>query len=64
MCFKVEAENFKTLVHSVLLSVGQSVSKMMKTLWKNRIITAKYVRIIHVNFTVTAITFFEKKLEI
>jgi hypothetical protein len=36
---------------------------MMKTLWKNSLMTAEDVRIIHVNFTVTAVTFTEKKNE-
>jgi hypothetical protein len=32
---------------------------MMETLRKNSLIIAKYIRIVHVNFTVTAITFRE-----
>jgi hypothetical protein len=64
MCFEVEAWNFTTLVYSVLLNNGKSVLKIMKTLWKNGLTITKDVRIIHINFTVTEITFPEKKLEV
>jgi hypothetical protein len=48
---KVEAGNFTTLVYSVLLNVDKSVLKMTETLWENVLIIAKYVKMIHVNFT-------------
>jgi hypothetical protein len=54
--------DFTTLVvYSVLLNTGKSVVKMTETLWKNNLITAKDVRIINLNFIVTAVTFSEKK---
>jgi hypothetical protein len=43
MCSEVEARNFTTLVYSILLNVGKSVMKMIKTLWKNSLIIAKDV---------------------
>jgi hypothetical protein len=52
-----------TLVYSVLPNVGKTVLKTTKTLTKNSLITAKDARITHVNFTVFATTFSEKKLE-
>jgi hypothetical protein len=61
ICSKVEAGHFMMLVYSVLLSVGKSVLKI--TLWKSRFIITKDVWIVHVNFIVIAITFFEKKFE-
>jgi hypothetical protein len=59
MCSKVKAVNF-TMVYNILLNAGKSVLKMKKTMWKNSLITAKDVQIIHANFTVTAITFSDK----
>jgi hypothetical protein len=56
--------NFTTLVYSVLLNVGKSVLKMMKTSWRDSLIIAKKnVRIIQVSVTVITITFSEKILE-
>jgi hypothetical protein len=43
MCFEVEAGNFTTVIYTVLLSVAESVLKMMETLWKNGLIIAKDV---------------------
>jgi hypothetical protein len=43
MCSEVEAGNFTTLVCSVLLNVGKSVSKMTGTLWTNSMIIVKDV---------------------
>jgi hypothetical protein len=43
MCSEVEAGNFATLVHSVLLNVGECVLKTTETLWKNSTIIAKDV---------------------
>jgi hypothetical protein len=63
MCSKVKAKNFTTLVYSVLVNVGKRALKMMKPLWKNCLITAKDVGIIHVNFIVITTTFFWKKME-
>jgi hypothetical protein len=60
VCSEVEAGNFTTLLYSVLTSVDKSVLKMMETLWKNSLITAKDVWIIYLNFNVTANTFSEK----
>jgi hypothetical protein len=62
MCSEVEVGNFTTLVH-VSLNAGKSVLKMVQTVWKKSLTTAKEERIIHVNFVVIAITFSEKKLE-
>jgi hypothetical protein len=59
----VEAGIFATMIYSVLLKVGKNVLKMMETLRKNSLITAKYVRVIHVYYTVIAITFSGKKWE-
>jgi hypothetical protein len=59
MCSEIEAGIF-TLVYSVLLSVGKIVLEMTETLWKNSLIIAKYVSIIHVNVIVIGITFSEK----
>jgi hypothetical protein len=63
MCSEIKAEIFGTLVHSVLLNVGKSVWKMMENLWKNRLIIAKDVLIIHVNFIFIKFIYSEKKLE-
>jgi hypothetical protein len=41
VCSEVEAGNFITMMYSVLLSVGKSVLRMTKTLWKNSLIFAK-----------------------
>jgi hypothetical protein len=60
-CSKVEAGNFTTHAYNVLLNIGKSVLKMMKTLWKNSLTNAKDVGIIHVNFVVIAVTVFEEK---
>jgi hypothetical protein len=49
MCSEVEAGNFTTLVYSVLLNVGKFVLKTTETLWKNNLIIAKYVWVIHGN---------------
>jgi hypothetical protein len=59
---EVEAENFASLVYSVLLNVGKSVLKMMETSWKNDFIIAKDACIIRVNFVVIAATFCDKNL--
>jgi hypothetical protein len=61
VCNAVKADNFTTLVHSDLLNVGKIVLEMTKALWKNSLIIAKDLRIIHVNFVVISITFYEKK---
>jgi hypothetical protein len=61
MCSEVEAGNFTTLAHSVLHSVGKSLLKVTETLWKNGLIIAKDVWMMHVNFTVTACTYSENK---
>jgi hypothetical protein len=61
MYSEVEAGNFTTLVHSVLLNVGKSVLKMTETLWKNSLIIEKCVLIIRVNLIVIVIKFSEKK---
>jgi hypothetical protein len=52
MYSEVDARHFTTLVYSVLLSAGKSVLKMKPTLWKNSLIVAKDIGIIHVNFIV------------
>jgi hypothetical protein len=62
MCSEVQEVNFTTLVYSVLLKVGESVLKMVETSWKNSLIIAKYVWLIHINFIVIAVTFSEKIL--
>jgi hypothetical protein len=63
ICCEAEAENFTTLVYSILLSIGKNVLKVTETLWKNSLIIAKDVGIINANHIVIAITFSEKKLE-
>jgi hypothetical protein len=45
-----------------LLNDGKHMLKVMKTLWKNSLITAKNVRNIHVNFIIIAVTFSEEKM--
>jgi hypothetical protein len=55
--------NFTTLLHSVLFNIGKTVLKTAGTLWKNSLIVVKYIRIIRVNFIVTAIPFSEKNLD-
>jgi hypothetical protein len=60
---EVEAGNFTIMVYGVLLNVGKSALKMMKTLWENSLTIAKVVCMIHINFIFIAITSSEKKLE-
>jgi hypothetical protein len=43
MCTEVEAGNFKTLVYSALLNIGESALKVTETSWKNSLIIAKDV---------------------
>jgi hypothetical protein len=63
MCSEDETGNFTTLVYSILLNNDKNVFKMMQTLWTNSLEITKYARIIHVNLTVIAVTFSQKKLE-
>jgi hypothetical protein len=51
-----------TMIYSVLLNTGKSMLKMMKTLWKNSLIIAKDIQILHVNFIVIALIFPEEKM--
>jgi hypothetical protein len=37
MCSKVEAENFRTLVYSVLLDVGRNKFKVTEILWEKKL---------------------------
>jgi hypothetical protein len=64
VCSKVEARNFTTLVYSVLFNVSKSVLKMTETFWKNGLINAKDVWIIHINVVVIAIKFSQKKFRL
>jgi hypothetical protein len=41
MFSEVKAENFKTLIYSVLLNTVNGVLKITETLWKNSLIIAK-----------------------
>jgi NO-binding membrane sensor protein with MHYT domain len=60
MCCEVEAGNFTTFLHCVLLNVGKSVLKVTETLWKNSLIIGKGVWVIHENFVVIADTLSKK----
>jgi hypothetical protein len=62
MCSDVEAGNFTTLLHSILLNVGNSVFKMTKSLWKKSLIIANGVWTIHVNLTLLQL-YFPKKIQ-
>jgi hypothetical protein len=62
MCSEVEAGNFTTLVYSVLINIGKHVLRMMDTVWKNSLIIAKYVQVIHVNVIVIVGKFSETKI--
>jgi hypothetical protein len=61
MCLEVEAGNFTSLVYSVLHNVGKSMLNMMEILWKNSLIIAKDIWIIHIHFIVIAFIFSERK---
>jgi hypothetical protein len=43
MCSEVEAGNFTTMLHTVILNVGKSVLKVTETLWENSLIILKDV---------------------